>query len=193
MKTAIYVRVSTDEQSIEMQKRDIAAYLEFKGIRDYLVYEDTITGTSVDRPALNALLSDVSQGLINLIVVYKLDRLGRSLSHLMETLATFEKHNVKFMSIKDNFDLSTPTGVLLMHILGAFAQFERDIIIERTKSGMNNAKAKGIRIGRPGLDPNVKASILADLNKFSARQVAEKYNVSRMTITRIKNSSKVLN
>lgn len=184
MKTAIYVRVSTSDQSNSMQKREIAAYLKNKGITGFDTYEDTMTGITFNRPALKELLKACNAGQVETLVVYKLDRLGRSLSQLIEVLEELKNNKVTFISVKDNIDLSTPVGVLLMHLMGAFAQFERDIIVERTKSGMANAKAKGVSIGRPRIAQNIRNAIIADCD--STAQIAKKYNLSRMSIIRIK-------
>jgi DNA invertase Pin-like site-specific DNA recombinase len=153
--TAVYVRVSTEglkgnrEQSTEMQVLDIKKYLESKGITDFEVYEDKASGTKKDRPALKKLMNDCRQGKVKMVVVYKLDRLFRSLQHLMETIAEFQKLEVEFVSTKDAIDMSSASGRLLFHVLGAFSEFEAAVIKERVISGLANARSKGVKLGRP--------------------------------------------
>jgi len=150
MKTAIYVRVSTENQSTESQEREISMYLTSNQIKMACAYKDYAeSGKKESRPALNSLLNEVKQGKVDTLVVFKLDRAFRSLSHLLDCLKLFQKHNVKFVSIKENIDLSTPVGILMVQMLGAFAQFERSMIVERVKSGLRNAKAKGVQLGHP--------------------------------------------
>lgn len=148
MKTAVYMRVSTDKQSTEMQKREISMFLDSKGIKDAVIYKDEgESGKSTSRPALNRLILDCKEGKVETLIVWKLDRLFRSLGDLIGTLKTFQAQGIIFVSIKENIDLSTPMGVLMMQVLGAFGEFEREMIVMRVKSGLANAKAKGIKLG----------------------------------------------
>ncbi len=148
MKTAVYMRVSSDKQSTEMQEREISLFLKSKGIIDEENYKDEdFKGTTTSRPALNKLLDDCKQGKVKTLIVWKCDRLFRSLIDLITHLKAFQKQGIIFISIKENIDLSTPTGVLMMQILGAFSEYEREMIVMRVKSGLANAKAKGIKLG----------------------------------------------
>lgn len=150
MKTAVYMRVSTDDQSISMQKQEISTFLENRGITDAQIYSDEgISGVTDDRPHLKALKNDLKLGKIELLVIWKLDRLFRSLTQLLAFLNELKERNVKLISIKDNIDLTTPSGVLMMQLIGAFAEFERNIIMERTRAGQKAAKARGVKFGRP--------------------------------------------
>jgi DNA invertase Pin-like site-specific DNA recombinase len=188
MRTAVYIRVSKEIQSTEMQMRSILPLLQLKGIADYEIYSDHgLSGASKNRPALNKLLDDCKGGKIELVVVYKLDRLFRSLVHLLDTLALFKTHSVQFISVSENIDLSTPTGQLMMHIVGAMAQFERALVSERTKAGLVNARAKG-RI--PGPKPQYThetASLVLDLRKDGKtyQQISNALNLSIGSIQRI--------
>jgi DNA invertase Pin-like site-specific DNA recombinase len=98
---------------------------------------------------LNELLADVHQRRCDVVLVWKLDRLGRSLRHLVNTLAELEARGVAFVSLRDNLDLSTPAGRLMFNVIGAMAEFERALIQERVRAGLRNARAKGKRLGRP--------------------------------------------
>jgi len=150
MKTAIYMRVSTDKQSTEMQEREISMFLASKGIINAEIYKDEgESGKKTSRPALNRLLNDCKQGNVKTLIVWKLDRLFRSLVDLITHLKQFQKQGIVFISLKENIDLSTPMGVLMMQILGAFGEFEREMIVQRVKAGLANAKAKGKQLGKP--------------------------------------------
>lgn len=154
MKTAVYMRVSTDKQSTEMQEREISLFLASKQFKDVAIYKDEDeSGKSTSRPALNMLLNDCKTGKVKTLIVWKMDRLFRSLAHLITHLELFQKQGVIFISIKENIDLSTPVGILMMQVLGAFSQYEREMIVMRVKSGLANAKAKGQPLGKPSKIP----------------------------------------
>lgn len=161
LKTAIYIRFSTEKQDSEMQKHSISSFLRFKGIQDVHYYEDeAYSGKDDARPAFNTLIDDVKQGKVGLVIVYKLDRLTRSLSTLLGLLRTFNDHNVGFVSVTENLDLSTPSGRLMMQILGAFAEYEREMIATRVRDGLKAAKKRGAKIGRPKLKEDIKIRAL---------------------------------
>ena len=186
MKTAVYMRVSTENQSIEMQEREISMFLESKGIKDVVIYKDEgESGISTSRPALNRLENDIKHGAIKTLIVWKLDRLFRSLVELDTHLKAFHKLGIIFISIKDNIDLSNPTGILMMQILGAFAEFEREMIITRVKAGLANAKAKGKRLGAPQkLKPDLIQYVLSLLENqdLKYREVADKAGITISTV-----------
>jgi len=142
-----YCRVSTPEQNIEMQKHEILK--SFSDHIDEWYIDIGISGINKDRPEYRRLLEDCSKGKIEKIVVYKLDRWGRSLVEIMNSLEQLSKWNVQFISIKDNIDLSTACGKLMLHIISAFAEFERNIIRERIIAGIQAAKKRGVHCGRP--------------------------------------------
>lgn len=149
MKTAIYMRVSTEDQSIELQERAISNFLRLKGISQSLIYKDEAnTGGNTQRPDLKRLLEDCKQGKIELVVVWKLDRLSRSLNDLLDLLKLLNDNKVTFASVTEMIDLSNPFGIMTMQMLGVFAEFERNIIKSRTKAGMAVKKAQGVHCGR---------------------------------------------
>jgi site-specific DNA recombinase len=150
----IYVRVSTDEQalhgfSIDNQKERLESYCISQGWDDYRFYiDDGYTGTNMERPALERMIKHIKEGKINLVVVYKLDRLGRKQKDVLYLLEdVFDKHNVPFKSSTEPFDTSTTLGRAMLGILAVFAQLERDTIIERTTSGRRQRVKKGMWYG----------------------------------------------
>jgi DNA invertase Pin-like site-specific DNA recombinase len=133
-----------------MQLRELREYAQQRGWHVVEEYVDSgVSGSKDSRPALNRLMSDACQRKFDSVLVWKIDRWGRSLKHLVTSLAELDAYGVAFISFRDNLDLSTPSGRLMMQLLGAFAEFERSIIQERVKAGLRNAIAKGKRLGRP--------------------------------------------
>ena len=185
MRVGIYIRVSTQDQSTELQREEITALLRARGIEQFTVYEDKATGTNGSRPGLQRMLADVAAMKLDLVVCWKLDRLFRSLMDLMNTLDFFTKHGVKFISVKDNLDLTTASGMLLMQILGAVAEFEGALIRERVRAGLKSAKARGVRLGTPFRKDN-RYKQIRELRKTGrkVRVVAAMLGVSEETVYR---------
>jgi DNA invertase Pin-like site-specific DNA recombinase len=136
-------------QDPEMQLRELREYAGARGLTIVGEYIDRITGSKDSRPSLNALMAEASRRKFDAVLVWKLDRFGRSLRHLVNALAELEALGLTFISLRDNLDLGTPTGRLMFQVIGAMAEFERALIQERVKAGLRNAKAKGVRLGRP--------------------------------------------
>lgn len=145
MKVAIYARVSTEEQFPEKQVDIIKEYCARYQHEIYDIYIDTISGSTSSRPEFNRLLVDMRCYRFQGVAVTKLDRIGRSLSHLLSLFDEFKKKSVHFIATTQNIDTSTATGTLLFQIMGAFAEFERNIISERTKEGLRKATGVGKR------------------------------------------------
>lgn len=181
MITAIYLRVSTQDQSTDSQRSEIQTYIHSKGYQNVVYYEDKATGTNGNRPMLKKLLADCKDGKVQIIVCYKLDRLFRSLKDLINTLQYLNEFNVSFVSLRDSVDLSTPSGRLMMHMIGAFAEFEASLIRERVKSGLNAAKAKGVVLGRPRLHEPSVAQIMRRQG-HSIREISKKLGIPKSTI-----------
>lgn len=188
---AIYIRVSTSDQSTEMQRRDLEAYAKARGWHQFTVYEDKATGGTLNRPDLQKMLEDVRQRRIDLVLIWKLDRLFRSLIDLVNTLRFLSEYGVGFLSLKDNVDMASSTGRLLVHLLGAFAQFEKDLIAERVRAGLRNAKAKGKRLGRPKKRDDAKILALREKG-LSIRQISRELCISAAAIQRCLSVSKRL-
>jgi DNA invertase Pin-like site-specific DNA recombinase len=149
---ALYARVSTlnGQQDPEMQLSELREYAGRRGLDVYEEYVDQgVSGSKESRPALNKLMSDARRCRFDAVLVWKIDRFGRSLKHLVNSLADLSAYGIAFVSLRDNLDLSTPSGRLMFQIIGAMAEFERALIQERVRAGLRNARAKGKRIGRP--------------------------------------------
>lgn len=191
-RVAVYARVSTSNsgQDPTMQTRELEEYCQHRGWDIAGVYVDVgVSGAKDSRPELNRLMADAHQRRFNAVLVWKLDRFGRSLRHLVNALAEFEALGVAFISLKDNLDLSTPAGRLMFQIIGAMAEFERSLIVERVKAGMRNARAKGKRIGRPPrihLSPEMRKTIAEAYRNHqgSLRQLAAMFGTSVGTVQR---------
>jgi DNA invertase Pin-like site-specific DNA recombinase len=147
---AIYARVSTSEQHTEPQLHALRAYAEARGFELAVEYVDHgISGAKDRRPALDRLLADARRRRFDVLVCTKLDRLARSVHHLTSLGRELEALGIDLVVLDQAIDTSTPSGRLLFHVLGSIAEFERDLIRERTSAGMRAAKRRGARIGRP--------------------------------------------
>ena len=150
-RVAIYGRVSTSGQSTDIQLQECRQYAERCGYQVVNEYCDTISGTTSkdDRVALTHLLEDSFARKFDTVVVFSIDRLGRSLKHCLDILETLKSHRCDFISIKQQIDTSSPTGQLIFNIFACLANYERTMILERTALGRERAKARGVKFGRP--------------------------------------------
>ena len=147
---AIYARVSTDRQSTESQLNTLREYIEKREWNLFKEYIDEgFTGSNTKRPAFNEMMADAKKRRFDVLLVYKLDRLSRSLKDLIITLDDLKSTGIDFVSYDNSLDTTTPTGRLIFHVVGSVAEFEREIIKERVKTGLENARRKGKRLGRP--------------------------------------------
>lgn len=186
-RVGLYARVSTSngQQDPEMQLRELREYAERRGWQIAEVYTDAgISGSKDSRPALNRLMIDAQQRRIDAVLVWKLDRFGRSLRHLVNALAQLEALGIAFVSLRDNLDLTTPSGRLMFQIIGAMAEFERALIQERVKAGLRNARAKGKRLGRPRVFVNESKIAVLRSSGASWRAIALELGVGMGTIYR---------
>jgi DNA invertase Pin-like site-specific DNA recombinase len=152
MRTAIYARVSTSNtsQSPEMQIRELREYCKRRGWKITREYVDQgISGAKISRPELNRLIADAHLRRFDAVVCWRFDRFARSVSHLLRALETFKALGIEFVSLSEQIDTSTPTGKMVFTVLGAVAELERNLIAERVKAGLRNARAKGKILGRP--------------------------------------------
>lgn len=174
-----YLRVSRAEQREDLQDDETKAMIEKRGWSLGATYVDHgVSGSKDRRPGLDAMLADAKRGKWSAIVVWRSDRLFRSLRHMVNTLAELEALNIDFVSVTEVFDTTTPQGRLLLHLVSAFAEFERQTIIERVKAGMTAAKKRGKRIGRPGADLDLAKAHQMRSNGLSYRAIAEMLGVS---------------
>jgi putative DNA-invertase from lambdoid prophage Rac len=182
MKAFLYARVSTDEQSVDMQVHEMVAYCERRGWADAKIFTDTISGSKERRPVLDSLMAQVRRGQCDVVLVYKFDRFARSLRHLLNALEEFESLNVAFVSLHDEFDMTTATGRLMFKIVGAFAEFERDIIRQRVRSGMAHAKAQGKHMGRKPLPLDAAQITALRAQGLPWREVAHRVKADESTV-----------
>jgi site-specific DNA recombinase len=145
MKVAIYCRVSTEEQNNDSQESLCLETCARQGHEVYKVYKDVYTGAKENRPSFNEMLEDMRNHKFNVVMVTKLDRIGRSLAHLLALFNEFNNRGINFVAVTQNIDSITSTGKLQLQILGAFAEFERNLISERTKEGLRIGHAPGKR------------------------------------------------
>ena len=185
---AIYTRVSTEEQSTDMQLSDLKKFAKQKGYINCKEYSDVgYSGSKDNRPQLNELMSDVRAGKINIILVWRFDRFSRSLRHLVNTLYDLDQLGVEFISLKENLDTSTSVGRLQFAIISAMTEFERDLIRERVIAGIERAKEKGIKLGRPTLMVNEIIEMVKALReqKLSMREIGRQAGISLTLVFKI--------
>jgi DNA invertase Pin-like site-specific DNA recombinase len=192
VRAVIYARVSTTNngQDPSMQTRELHEYCLRRGWTAVGEYVDAgISGTKERRPRLDALMADAARRKFDIVVVWKFDRFARSVSHLLRALENFQALGIEFVSLSEQLDTSTPTGKMVFTVLGAVAELERSLIVERVRAGMRNARSKGKRIGRPPrtvLSPEVRKSIAEAYwcRKASFRQLAKRFDTSIGTVQR---------
>jgi DNA invertase Pin-like site-specific DNA recombinase len=177
-----YARVSRNEQNLDLQIDS----LKKVGCSEKSIFTDKITGTKAERAGLTQALTHLRAG--DTFVVWRLDRLGRSLKHLIETVNKLQEQGVAFQSITEHIDTSTATGQLVFHVFGALAEFERNLIRERTVAGLDAARARGRFGGRPELDTtSTKVAMAKKLysDKTNAiDDIRKNLNISRATLYR---------
>jgi DNA invertase Pin-like site-specific DNA recombinase len=186
MRVALYARVSTlNGQNPETQLVELREYASRRGWQSAGEYVDAgVSGSKDSRPSLNRLMAHAHQRRFDAILVWKLDRFGRSLRHLVTAIAELEALGVTFVSLKDNWDLGTPSGRLMFQIVGAMAEFERSLIAERIRAGMRRRRLEGLSLGRAPIQVD-HARLVADrLSGMSLTKVAKKYSVSRASVVR---------
>jgi DNA invertase Pin-like site-specific DNA recombinase len=166
-----------------MQLRELREYCERRNWTITGEYVDIgVSGSKDSRPELNRLMADAKQRRFDAVLVWKLDRFGRSLKHLVSALDEFESLGVSFVSLRDSFDLTTPAGRLMFNMIGSFAEFERDLIRERVRAGISNRRAKGFRVGRKPivLDAGRLAAMRSE--GLTIREIAQALDCSRSLV-----------
>jgi DNA invertase Pin-like site-specific DNA recombinase len=179
---ALYARVSTKEQNLETQLAPLREHAERAGWEVHREYTDLgYSGQKQRRPGLDALMQDAKARKFNALLVVKLDRLGRSLSHLVRLLDDLRALSIDFVATSQAIDTTTPTGKLMLGMLGAIAEFERELIRERVMAGLERAKREGKILGRP---PKLDAEQVVELRAagMSLRQIANALGVSKSAV-----------
>jgi len=148
MKAAVYVRVSTQDQSLEAQKESCIQYCDRMNLA-HVIFEEKISGAKASRPELDKMLQKVRAGEFDSVVVHKLDRLGRSTIHLIQLIEEFRNKNVQFISVTQGINTKEAMGRFFLTIMAGIAELEREFIRERTQLRINSLKAKGKKLGRP--------------------------------------------
>ena len=171
-----YARVSTEDQSLDLQVDALSRH----GVDR--IYSDQMTGTRFDRPEFQRMTEQLRAG--DVVVVWKLDRLGRSTRQLIELVEGWEEAGVDFVSIQDAIDTTTPVGRFFFRVMASFAELERDLTSERTKAGLEAARARGREGGRPGVERDriERAMRMYDTKQFSAREICKTCGVSQGTL-----------
>ena len=188
MNVATYYRVSTTDQSVDLQRDAVTTLCVRHSDWTVAEYVDTgVSGTKDSRPALNKLMADCRRGKIDRVIVWRFDRFARSVSHLLRALEEFRSLNVDFVSLTEAIDTSTAMGRMVFTILGAVAELERSLIVERVRAGQRAAKARGKHIGRRSTITDEITSRIASLRKGGAseRSIASQLGLSNGTVHRV--------
>lgn len=185
---AIYARVSTlnHKQDVSMQLLELREHCQRRGWNVSAEYVDAgISGAKDSRPELNRLMLGAKRRQFDVVVVWKLDRFGRSLRHLVNALAELEAVGVAFVSLTDNLDLTTPAGRLMFQVIAAMGEFERELIRQRVKAGLRNAKSKGVRLGRPPVVADARRIASARAQGHGWKRIAKEMGLGVSTVRRI--------
>lgn len=187
--TIVYLRVSTAEQETDSQEHQVMEFCRVRGWQAPLVLRDSASGVATTRPGLESMLAQVRAGGVHQVVTYKLDRLGRSLTHLAIIVGELQMRNVALICTSQGIDTSknNPVGQLQLGVLMAVAEFERALIKERTMAGLAVARQKGKRLGRPPLDPKIVRLILKTASRLGhhVRAIAREIHASPTSVCRV--------
>lgn len=185
MRAAIYSRVSTSGkgQDVEMQLRDLRTYTQSRGIEVFKEYIDSgFSGRKDQRPALDRLMNDAHKKRFDMVMVWRFDRFARSTKHLITALEAFKHLGIDFISFQENIDTSSPMGKAMFTIVSAIAELEADIIRERVMAGLANARARGVKLGRPSPEVNTDQLLSLRSAGLSIRKIAARMKLDKMTV-----------
>jgi len=182
-KCAVYARVSTEGQSVEPQLLDLRRYAKERNwqVKEYV---DCVSGAVTSRPQLDKLLDDVRKRRVDTVLVWRFDRMARNVKMLVLLLEEFKSLGVSFVSFQENINTDSPFGSAIYHIISAISALERDTIAERVKSGLRKAREKGIRLGRPKVNLDMKKVKQLRSQGLSLRSIAKQVNASFAVIAR---------
>lgn len=187
MNVALYSRCSTLDQSVNLQLDELRAYCQRRQWHIVGEYSDEgISGSKENRPALLRLMADAKRRKFGAVLVYRYDRFARSLRQLVNALAEFDALGIHFISLHEGTDTSTPAGKLVFAIFGGIAEFERSLIIARTKSGIEAARRRGAKLGRPRMSPAVDLAAVRAMREsgLSWEKIAAQTKIARSTLQR---------
>jgi DNA invertase Pin-like site-specific DNA recombinase len=182
---AIYARVSTTNhgQDVTLQTRELQQFAEARGWQMVDAYiDDGVSGTKDSRPELNRLMADAHKRRFDVVAVWRFDRFARSVSHLLRALETFNALGIAFVSLSEQMDTTTPTGKMVFTVLGAVAELERSLIVERVRAGLRNARAKGKTLGRPRVAVDAARIGRLHAQGYSLREIASELGYSRSLV-----------
>jgi DNA invertase Pin-like site-specific DNA recombinase len=184
-RAALYLRVSTVDQHPETQLHDVRQMAAQRSLEIVEEYTDRISGAKARRPGLDELMRDARRGRFDVVLVWASDRIARSVKHFLEILDELNRLNIEFVSFREQIDTGGPLGRAIVVIIGAIAELERNLIVERVRAGMRRARLEGRHIGRRPLDLDRKA-ILGDRQRgHSLGQIAKAHGISRATVHRV--------
>jgi DNA invertase Pin-like site-specific DNA recombinase len=184
-RAALYSRISTGDQHIETQLLDLREMAKQRGLEIVREYSDVISGTKSKRPGLDSLMSDARRHRFDVLVVAAFDRIARNVRHFLEVLDELNHLHIEFISLRENIDTGGPLGRAMLTIIGAIAELERSLIVERVKAGMRRAKLEGRRIGRAPLNINREEVVSDRRSGMSLTQVSMKHRISRASVCRL--------
>jgi DNA invertase Pin-like site-specific DNA recombinase len=184
-RVAIYVRVSTGDQHLETQLLDLREMAKQRGLEIVREYTDVISGAKAKRPGLNQLMSDARRRRFDVLLVAAFDRIARNVRHFLEVLDELNHLNIQFISLRENIDTGGPLGRAMLTIIGAIAELERSLIVERVKAGMRRAKLEGRRIGRTPLNIDREQVVEDRRSGMSLTKVAQRHHISRASVCRL--------
>ena len=184
-RAALYMRVSTVDQHPETQLHDLRTMAAQRGYEIVHEYTDKISGAKAKRPGLEELLHDARRHRFDILLIWAFDRIARSTRHLLEVLDELNRLNVEFISFRENIDTGGPLGRAMVVIIGAIAELERNLIIERVRAGMRRARLEGRQIGRAPLQLD-QLAILRDRERGqSLKEIAKIHRISKATVCRV--------
>jgi DNA invertase Pin-like site-specific DNA recombinase len=188
-RVVIYARVSTGDQHAETQLYDLRELAKQRRFEIVHEYTDTISGAKSKRPGLDLLLADARRHRFHVVLVAAFDRVARNVRHFLEVLDELSHLDIEFVSLRENIDTGGPLGRAMVVIVGAIAELEKSLIVERVKAGMRRARLEGRRIGRSPLNIDRELVVRDRRSGLSLTQVAKKHRISRATVCRLVNES----
>ena len=189
-RTALYLRVSTVDQHPETQGYDLHQMAAQRGYEITQEYTDRISGAKARRPGLDNMMRDARRGRFDVVMVWASDRIARSTRHFLEVLDELNRINVEFVSFREQIDTGGPLGRAIVVIIGAIAELERNLIVERVRAGMRRARLEGTHIGRPSLDIDREGILRDRQHGRSLGQIAREHRISRTTVHRVLNQQR---